>query len=344
MKHRGPTARTIFLDPEFEALIPASTAEEQAQLEKSLKREGCRDALIVWRNGRSYLLLDGHTRYRICQKNDIKFEAKAISLPNRDAAKAWIIKNQIGRRNLDASQRAMLAAVLATLPAHRPAETDKDANLRTSSIPEAAAEMNVSERSVTDAHKVIDEGTQQLQDAVRDGKVSVSAAAKITTLPDDEQDRLAGEGKRAVAQAGKKMKIMTLAEYEGTAPIKDRVGKEIPSDKPKIIEVFARRNEITKVMSALSKIKSDVLKAAKGKDPIYAELSITIFEMFIDNPRRTLQYAAPYAVCPECEGEGCKECKGKGWIGERAYEQVCAAKVAKLSAVRQAEVLAEATT
>jgi hypothetical protein len=38
----------IAIDPEFRALIPAPTAEEQAQLEANLLAEGCRDQLAVW--------------------------------------------------------------------------------------------------------------------------------------------------------------------------------------------------------------------------------------------------------------------------------------------------------
>jgi hypothetical protein len=38
----------IVIDPEFQALIPPSTAEEYAQLEANLRAEGCRDPLAVW--------------------------------------------------------------------------------------------------------------------------------------------------------------------------------------------------------------------------------------------------------------------------------------------------------
>jgi hypothetical protein len=37
----------IAIDPEFRALIPAPTAEVQAQLEADLLAEGCRDPLAV---------------------------------------------------------------------------------------------------------------------------------------------------------------------------------------------------------------------------------------------------------------------------------------------------------
>jgi hypothetical protein len=49
----------ISIDREFRSLIPPLRPEEHAGLEASLKAEGCRDALVVWRNGKD-VLLDGH--------------------------------------------------------------------------------------------------------------------------------------------------------------------------------------------------------------------------------------------------------------------------------------------
>ena len=59
------------IDPEFKCLIPDLTPEEYAGLERSLKEEGCRDAIVTWED----IILDGHNRYRICQENDIKFKS-----------------------------------------------------------------------------------------------------------------------------------------------------------------------------------------------------------------------------------------------------------------------------
>ena len=49
---------TIAIDPEFQALIPPLQAEELSQLEANLKRDGCRDPLVLWKEGD--VLLDGH--------------------------------------------------------------------------------------------------------------------------------------------------------------------------------------------------------------------------------------------------------------------------------------------
>ena len=94
------------IDAEFSALIPPLTDDERKQLEANLLADGCRDPLVVW--DEKGILLDGHNRYRVCQERDITFNVRKISLPNRDAARIWIIRNQLGRRNLSPEQASYL--------------------------------------------------------------------------------------------------------------------------------------------------------------------------------------------------------------------------------------------
>ena len=89
---------SLRVDPEFRDAIPALAEEERRNLEDSLLREGCRDALVVW--AEQGLLLDGHNRLRLCKQHGIAYAVKEVSLPDRDAALDWIDMNQLGRRNL----------------------------------------------------------------------------------------------------------------------------------------------------------------------------------------------------------------------------------------------------
>jgi hypothetical protein len=98
----------VIVDPEFEALCPPSSAEEIELLEASLKRGGCRERLAVWTHPSGQILLDGHTRRRICIRLNIPFETIPIDLDDRGAAVNWIIANQLGRRNLSEEQKSYL--------------------------------------------------------------------------------------------------------------------------------------------------------------------------------------------------------------------------------------------
>lgn len=101
----------LIIDPEFSSLIPPLTDEEFAGLEKSIKEEGCRDALVVWDNDGKKILVDGHNRYRICQKHGIQFRTVEKEFESRSKVKAWMAITQLGRRNLSAYDRTTLALV-----------------------------------------------------------------------------------------------------------------------------------------------------------------------------------------------------------------------------------------
>jgi len=56
----------------------------------------------------SFILLDGHNRYEICQQHGVEFSTVDLELPDRQAAINWIINNQLGRRNLHPDQASYL--------------------------------------------------------------------------------------------------------------------------------------------------------------------------------------------------------------------------------------------
>ena len=49
-------------------------------------------------------ILDGHNRHEICTRHDIPYTMVEISLPDLAAAQAWMVGNQLGRRNLTPEQ------------------------------------------------------------------------------------------------------------------------------------------------------------------------------------------------------------------------------------------------
>ena len=93
----------IKIDAEFAALIPPLSAEERQQLEENIvEHGGARDPLVVWASKGTLTLIDGHNRYEICSRLELPFDVHEVRFSDRDAAKHWIVKNQLGRRNLTA--------------------------------------------------------------------------------------------------------------------------------------------------------------------------------------------------------------------------------------------------
>lgn len=110
----------ITIIPELEALIPPLNFDEAEQLEANLIKNGCREALLIWATTESlvnpltekstpcYVLVDGHNRFRICQKNKIDFQIHLVSYKNMEEVREFMIDNQIGRRNLTPEQASYL--------------------------------------------------------------------------------------------------------------------------------------------------------------------------------------------------------------------------------------------
>lgn len=95
----------LIIDNEFRNLISQLTREEFEQLENNIISEGgIHDPIITWNN----IIVDGHNRYDICSKNNIKYFTKELELTDRNQAINWIIDNQLGRRNLAPWQQSIL--------------------------------------------------------------------------------------------------------------------------------------------------------------------------------------------------------------------------------------------
>lgn len=95
------------VDKEFAALAPVLTPEERSLLESSLEIHGCLQPLVVWAKD-SKTLLDGHNRYSFCREFGLEFDTIEVELPDRNAARNWIIDNALGRRNLSDEQKSYL--------------------------------------------------------------------------------------------------------------------------------------------------------------------------------------------------------------------------------------------
>ena len=95
----------LTVDPEFRDLIPPLNEEELKLLEASIVADGCESPLIVW-NG---VIVDGHNRYAICRRHEIPFAIQEKDFSSRDDAMLWMLRNQLGRRNLNPYQRSELS-------------------------------------------------------------------------------------------------------------------------------------------------------------------------------------------------------------------------------------------
>jgi hypothetical protein len=98
----------LIINPELQSLIPPLTAEEYQQLTNNIIAEGIREAILTWDG----TIVDGHNRYAIANDLGLPFTTKALQFADLNECKEWMIRNQFGRRNLQAFQRSVLALEL----------------------------------------------------------------------------------------------------------------------------------------------------------------------------------------------------------------------------------------
>jgi ParB-like chromosome segregation protein Spo0J len=172
-------------------LFPLLEGQAFADLVDNIKRYGLRDPIVLTSDGK---LLDGRNRLRACLAADVEPKTKTWRGPGK--AFQYVISVNLHRRHLDTSQRAIIAAKIATLESG--ARTDLASNEARLSQPEAAEALNVSRASVQRAKAVLDKGTPELVTAVRDGDLSVGAATAAMELPPAEQREVVRKVKQGV--------------------------------------------------------------------------------------------------------------------------------------------------
>ena len=103
----------------------------------------------------------------------------------------FVVSLNLRRRHLNEGQRAWVAAQLANIEHGGDRRSDQAANLPLVSQADAAAMLNVSERSLRNAAVVRDHGAPELQEKVAKGEIAPSLGADIARRPIEEQREIA---------------------------------------------------------------------------------------------------------------------------------------------------------
>ena len=182
------------MDTRFKHIIPALSPDEYKQLELNILQDGIREPLVVWGD----TLIDGHNRLSIAQAHGLDYATVNMDFANEQDAKAWIILNQFGRRNLSLFERARLALELKPIIADRA----KD-NLR------IAAEMT--NTGLQTSVKAVNT-QKELADIAGVSHDTISKVEKIETAPDISAKVKSGElsinqGYQAVKRAEKVLDV-----------------------------------------------------------------------------------------------------------------------------------------
>jgi hypothetical protein len=175
--------------PEIRDACRPLNRETLQRLEDDILATGkIRDPIVVWVwNGRR-ILVDGHHRRAIGLKHGIPYDVVEIELADVDAAVTWVIRNQLGRRNLTPKEAKLLRGRLynAEKNAHGGEREAKGNGCTLPTAERLATELGMSPRAIKNAGKFA-AGHDRLK------RVDPKAAEKLLAGASEMTDAEVGE-------------------------------------------------------------------------------------------------------------------------------------------------------
>ena len=266
----------IQVQSDLKRFIPPLTADSKQQLEQNIKHNGCLDPLTVWKKSDSEMvLIDGHNRLDICQRNNVPFKVRLHTFSSKEQAKDWMLNHQLGRRNLNPDQLSYFRGLKYERMKKKRGGYDKvlssgQSGDKTSEI--LAKEFNVSDRTILrDAEfakglELIGRVNPELKHDILSGNVKVKKgdvqliaqekdARKVSSIKNAADLYNKAQAIRRAKQANKEKQAM----MEEDARIKDA------SDELKLKDpVFSSKEE--RLQMHKGRIISAINKAINRKD------------------------------------------------------------------------------
>lgn len=294
----------IRIDEGLRAYIDPLTEDEHEALERSLLAEGCRDALVLWGD----LLVDGHNRYAICQKHGIEFQTRQnTTFKSIEDVHLWMIENHLGRRSVSDFQRGVLALrkkeiLLSRTPPEGSAPPDAgsvDAASSDGSPPwdedapgadgaprlppniswtppvpsrqALARAARISSNTLGQIEKIQKDAAPELVRAVKEGAISINAAAAVASLPAERQAAAVAGGKKELQQAAREVRLAKAPpprEAPPEVPIESIA--DLPAEVARLRGVLARltdeRDQLKKKVMHLTVALAEARNGSSGGD------------------------------------------------------------------------------
>ena len=180
-------------------------------------------------------ILDGRNRYNVCKEVTVKPDFVELSAGTNPIA--YVISANEQRRHMSQSQRALVAAKLASLKLG----DNQHSGGEGLSIEKASQLLNVSPASVSRCKNVLSAGVPELVQMVEQDQLAASVAEELAKQTKDKQTEL-------VKQSASAVRKFVKAEKEKG---------ETPPAKSDGVDALANR-----LMAALKKLKKETAEAA----------------------------------------------------------------------------------
>ena len=242
--------KDIVLIPEFQKLL---VMEEDVleKMKQSMKEEGFKSGheIHIWKRGKEYILIDGHTRKCAWESLGNKTIPCIIhNFASLEEAKTFAIKEQINRRNL--SGRALLDAVanfnFEKGKGHTSGEKGKASEI-------IAKQIGVSTKTVEKTRVVLKKATPEQLEAIKKDELSMNQVFNQI------------REKRKEENSEKESDVSASTETETKAEAKTDAKTEKPKGKPKSEKQSAKTASKSKTDEAFEKgVRYAISEIRKG--------------------------------------------------------------------------------
>lgn len=317
------------INKRFQELHRALSAEEYKELEASIKAEGINDPLIIWKDQ----IVDGHHRNKIAKKLGIEPPFKVRTFDDEDAVEKWILRLQLGRRNLSPLDFKLAVGRLYNVEKQE-AGGDKKSKAENKLLIGSTAEKIATETGVS--HDTVKRNGKyatafdKLPKAVKTlieeqpSRATEAAVIKMATMEPADLTQAAREVR--VGNAARFDDIVKPAKKQPASPQKpnpasasivhDELGRDVIDD---LRDQHGMRAALKSLGGKIDPIRREVEKLAQELGGEWLESSH--IGTLLKDAKRAITTAAFYCECPQCQREWdvkCKRCDGTGYIPERS--------------------------
>ena len=200
--------KPLKINPEYLALVPRPTKEEYDALERDIiEKKGATEPIVI--NERDEIL-DGHTRFEICNKYALFFDTRVMKFKSINEEKKYIIEIALLRRHLSAIAKAKLYRTLETVESVLALERQKEHGGTAPGKPKQNTSGNISGSDKGDTRDVMG------------AKAGVSGKQwdKITAILDEgteEEIKKADSGEESVSMVFSKLRARLTGAHVGNA-------------------------------------------------------------------------------------------------------------------------------
>jgi len=176
----------IKINEKYFEMVPRPTKEERQALKYSMMLEGQKDPIVINENG---VVLDGHTRFEICQELKIKPITRIAKFASEDMEERYVVEANTNRRQLNAYQKVEMFYHI--FKKFRDEAEDNHKNSRFAfknhplggSLRRYSALIGVGEKRTFAAIKIIETADEHTKQRLRNGNMTVNEAfSKIQYL------------------------------------------------------------------------------------------------------------------------------------------------------------------